>query len=264
MTFDPLQQPKWTRRFVELAQLVATWSKDPSTKVGAVIVDDLRRVIATGYNGFPRGVRDDAARYADRAVKYPLVVHAEANAILNAVANVRGATLVATMLPCAECAKLIVQSGIACVAAPRIDNDRWTESHTFARMIFNEAEVHVIELDGDAESAASTLTIDDARAMFATVLAPVEKAFVEYAEVRVHVSEMRPGIRARPAIWECALSYRGLSHLFVYLTAEGFSYTFLDAAAGVVATQDPTEVSGYILDQFRRARQGYVQNHTNQ
>lgn len=266
MTFDPLQQPKWTRRFLDLAQLVASWSKDPSTQVGAVIVDDLRRVIATGYNGFPRGVHDDARRYADRAVKYPLVVHAEANAILNAVANVRGAVMVATMMSCAECAKLIVQSGIACVVAPKVANDRWTESHKFAQMIFDEAGVRVVELtDGNVTTPAATpakMTIDDARAAFAAVLTPVDRAFAEYSEVRVSVSEVIHDGTQR-SVWECALGYRGRT-LFLYLTDGGFSYAFTDALVGCVATQDPAEVSGYVLDQLHRANQGHVQNHTNQ
>ncbi len=68
---------KWDGRFMDMAALLATWSKDPSTKVGAIITDTERRVIGSGYNGFPRGVIDDPLRYEEKAVKYRLVVHAE-------------------------------------------------------------------------------------------------------------------------------------------------------------------------------------------
>src|SRR5450759_3287372 len=74
---------KWDRRFIELARFVADWSKDPSTKVGAVIVRPDRTVAALGYNGFPRGVLDHSERYDHRPTKYEMVVHAELNSILN-------------------------------------------------------------------------------------------------------------------------------------------------------------------------------------
>ncbi len=109
---------KWDCRFLELAKHVAQWSKDPSTQVGAVIVDDLRRIVSVGYNGFPRGVVDSAERYEDRKQKYALVVHAEANAILSPQQSVRGCTLYATLHPCEECAKLVVQAGLTRVVIP--------------------------------------------------------------------------------------------------------------------------------------------------
>lgn len=104
---------KWGNRFLELAEHVATWSKDPRTKVGAVITDDLNRIIGIGYNGFPRGVVDSPALYQDRESKLQRVVHAEANAILNSNTSVRGCKLYVTLPPCNECAKIIIQSGIA-------------------------------------------------------------------------------------------------------------------------------------------------------
>jgi dCMP deaminase len=126
-----------------LAEYVATASKDPSTKVGAVIVDDRRIVLGMGYNGFPRRVRDDVDRYNDRPTKYAMVVHAEANAILNAAASVRGATLYCTWHPCSACAALIIQAGIVKVVSPPAD-PRWVESATIARTMFEEAEIKLV------------------------------------------------------------------------------------------------------------------------
>lgn len=138
---------KWDRRFMNLAHEVATWSKDPSTQCGAVIVDANRRVVATGYNGFPRGVDDNPTRYNDRDEKYRYVVHAEANAILNAVASVKGGTLyVNPMQPCQECAKLVIQSGIKRVVTLPPSEERkarWRESFAAAAIMFEEAGVEV-------------------------------------------------------------------------------------------------------------------------
>ena len=103
---------KWDKRFLELAEHVAQWSKDPRTKVGAVIVDDKKRVVSLGYNGFPRGVDDDDDRYEDRETKHLFVSHAERNALDNAPRSVEGCTLYATLKPCSECAKSIIQNGI--------------------------------------------------------------------------------------------------------------------------------------------------------
>jgi len=140
-------QWKWDVRFLNLASEISTWSKDPSTKCGAVIVDADRRVVATGYNGFPRGVDDNDIRYNNREEKYRYVVHAEANAILNAVASVKGGTLyVNPMQPCQECAKLIVQSGIKRVVTllPSPERKlRWRESFAAAATMFEEAGVEV-------------------------------------------------------------------------------------------------------------------------
>lgn len=109
-----LNQQKWDYRFMEVAQLVSTWSKDPSTKVGAVLVRD-RRILATGYNGFPRGVADDD-RLNVREEKYPLIVHAEMNVFMNALEagiSSKGADLYVYGLPCCpECTKNILQTGL--------------------------------------------------------------------------------------------------------------------------------------------------------
>jgi len=140
----------WDERFMRLAAHVAQWSKDPSTKVGAVIVDSKRRVIAMGYNGFPRGVDDSPERYADREVKYAHVVHAELNAILNALGPVEGCTLYTTLEPCTGCAKAIIQSGISRVVLPDrteqpIDEvrRRWGKDQEIAYEMMDEALLDV-------------------------------------------------------------------------------------------------------------------------
>ena len=102
----------WDERFLDLASLVATWSKDPTTKVGACIVDSKRHVVSVGYNGFPRGIFDMKERYEDRPTKYLFVCHAERNALDNAHCDVTGCTLYCTLFPCNECAKSIIQRGI--------------------------------------------------------------------------------------------------------------------------------------------------------
>ena len=133
----------WTQRFLALALHVAEWSKDPSTKVGAVVVDSDRIVLSLGYNGFPRGVIDSTERLSERPVKYAFTVHAEANALLNASRSVRGATLYCTLLPCSECAKLVIQAGIRRVVcpAPAEGYERWADSFRMAREMFQESGV---------------------------------------------------------------------------------------------------------------------------
>ena len=103
---------KWDGRYLRLAREVSTWSKDPSRKVGSVIVDNKKRVLSLGYNGFPRGVEDKPEMYEDRETKLLFVCHAERNALDNAPNSVEGATLYSTLFPCNECAKSIVQRGI--------------------------------------------------------------------------------------------------------------------------------------------------------
>ena len=103
---------KWDLRFLDLADTVATWSKDPSTQVGAVIVRPNNTIVSMGYNGFPRGFPDIPAYYEDRPTKYSLIVHAEANAVVSAKCDLAGFTIYCSMIPCSECMKLITQAGI--------------------------------------------------------------------------------------------------------------------------------------------------------
>jgi len=134
-------------KFYPLAMEVAELSKDPRTKVGAVVIDARGAVRAVGYNGFPRGVEDDPGRYADRDTKLLLVAHAEANAIANAAAvgtPLDGCGLVVTKYPCHECAKLVINAGIRQIGAPAPGTDSaWLKSNDIARLMFSEAGVAV-------------------------------------------------------------------------------------------------------------------------
>lgn len=129
----------WDRRFLELAGVVASWSKDPSTHVGSVIVRPDRTVASMGYNGFARGVDDDIIFYEDRTIKYERVIHAELNAILSAKESLDGYALYCTLYPCARCASAIIQSGITGLVTWTIQNNdhnnriaasaHWAQSH---------------------------------------------------------------------------------------------------------------------------------------
>jgi dCMP deaminase len=140
----------WDHRFLVLAQHIASWSKDPTTKVGCVIVDEQRHIVSTGYNGFPRGVNDTHARLHEREVKYKLVIHAEKNALLHAQRDLRGGTLyVWPMPPCSQCAAAIIQSGIKRVVSvsPSVEHlARWGEDMKMAQMMYNEAEIDFDEV----------------------------------------------------------------------------------------------------------------------
>ena len=137
---------EWCDRFLRLAAEAASWSKDPKGGVGAVLVDDRKRVIGLGFNGFPDRIPDDPALLADQEAKLPRMIHAEMNAVLNAVAPVHGATLFTTLAPCAECAKLLIQAGVVAVYRrphPEHRHTRWAESFRIAETILAEAGVEV-------------------------------------------------------------------------------------------------------------------------
>ena len=137
----------WDKRYLELAKLISTWSKDPSTKIGAVVVGDSGQVLAQGYNGFPRGLSDLDELYADRELKYKRICHAEMNAIYNASrtgVSLYGSTIYVYGLPvCHECAKAVIQVGIKRVVMQAIDTDRWGESCDLAQRFFREAGVEI-------------------------------------------------------------------------------------------------------------------------
>jgi dCMP deaminase len=125
---------KWDNRFMKIAREISTWSKDPSSKIGAVIVNDDRRILATGYNGFPKGIEDTDERLNDREQKYPRIVHAEMNALMAALhsgVSVKDATIYVYGLPiCPECTKSIIQAGIKRVVIspdPYVYVTSWTE-----------------------------------------------------------------------------------------------------------------------------------------
>lgn len=139
---------KWINRFLDLAKHVSMWSKDPSTKVGSVIIGERNIVIGLGFNGFPRGVLDKKSLYDNREEKLSRVVHAELNAIANATQNVRGATIFTYPFPpCAECTKAIIQFGIRKVIAPRPSpelRERWAKSLEVAEEMLKQAEIPLV------------------------------------------------------------------------------------------------------------------------
>jgi dCMP deaminase len=139
----------WDFWLLGLAKYISTASKDPSTKVGAVVVDEDRRVVSLGYNGLPRGVEDSQDRLMNRDLKYKLIVHAERNALLFARGSIKGCSIYTyPMLPCAVCASMVIQSGIKKVVAPVSDNPRWQEDIALSTQLFGEAGVQVEFIEG--------------------------------------------------------------------------------------------------------------------
>lgn len=158
---------RWDNHFLRLALEHARMSKDPSTKVGAVIVGPDREVRSTGFNGFPRGITDTDARLSDRDLKLRLVVHAELNAILNAARvgiPLKGCTLYFAATdgsgdvwggaPCTRCSVEVIQSGIAEVVTWPIRStpSRWHDDIAFARGLLDEAGIAYREV-APAEAA---------------------------------------------------------------------------------------------------------------
>lgn len=140
----------WDEYFMSMAHLSAKRSKDPNTRVGACIVNSNKRVVGLGYNGFPRGCEDDVYPwYRDGSfldTKYAFVVHAELNAILNSIQDLKGCTIYVSLFPCNECAKAIIQSGIRKVV---YESDKYdgTEGNTASKKMFQDAGVELVQLD---------------------------------------------------------------------------------------------------------------------
>ena len=140
----------WHMWFLGLAEYVASASKDPSTKVGAVVVDANRRIASMGYNGFPKGVEDSDARLEVRETKLKMIVHAEVNALMYME---RGQGLVLytwPLAPCSQCAALVIQSGIRVVVAPPPSPElaqRWGDDIQLANEMFAEAGVLTLSFE---------------------------------------------------------------------------------------------------------------------
>lgn len=147
---------KWDKHFINLAIENAKMSKDPSTRVGAVIVGIDREVRSMGYNGFPRGIADTEERLNNRDEKLELVVHGEMNAVLNAArigVSVKGCTMYLAATdnsgliwggaPCVRCTVEIIQAGISEIVAPPFKNtpSRWKDSVEKAKALLEEAGV---------------------------------------------------------------------------------------------------------------------------
>ena len=140
----------WDEYFMGLAHLSAKRSKDPSTQVGAAINDPHKKIVGIGYNGFPIGVSDDEFPWERDgemlATKYPYVVHAELNAILNATTSLRGCSIYVSLFPCHECTKAIVQSGITEVV---YEDDKYatTDSVIASKRMLTSAGVSLRRLE---------------------------------------------------------------------------------------------------------------------
>jgi len=142
---------KWQNRFLAVAENVALWSKDISTKVGCVIVKD-KRIISTGYNGIPRGVKEDIERQ-DRPVKYFYFEHAERNAIYNCARegiSTEGSSLfIVPFSPCSDCARAVIQAGIkeVYVKNSKVEGiEHWNESIEIAGLMFKESGVQLYKV----------------------------------------------------------------------------------------------------------------------
>ena len=141
---------KWHHRFMDVARLVSSWSKDLSTKTGAIVVGPDREIRATGYNGLVRGVNDDIPERMERPTKYDFFEHAERNAVYNACligTSLKGCVMYATHEPCPDCARAIIQAGIKMVVTneiekrPDIDSGGWRDKLSFSEQMFHEAGV---------------------------------------------------------------------------------------------------------------------------
>lgn len=114
----------WDKRFFKIAEEVSTWSKDPGTKVGCVLVDDNKRILSTGYNGFPAGFNDSLIESMSRDKKLAFTIHAEVNAIINAAkngVNIEGSTAYVTFHPCTNCISALINAGITIIFCPDFD-----------------------------------------------------------------------------------------------------------------------------------------------
>lgn len=146
----------WDVRFLNIARLVSTWSKDPLTKVGAIAVSPDRRILAQGYNGFPSGSKDLPEDYAVRERKYENIIHAESNVIYNACNAKTGLTcatvFVFGMYPCSECIKALAQVGIARVVfqlGNSQSKDKWKEEFKISRRIMMELGIGMTQYKGE-------------------------------------------------------------------------------------------------------------------
>lgn len=146
----------WDRRFMDLAEYVAEWSKECGVHVGSVIVGPDREVRSTGYNGMPRGVNEDVDERHSRVnnAKNLWSAHAEINAICNAVrmgVSVKGCTIYVPWFPCVDCGKAIIQSGITRLVAyrPDFDDPKWGLHFEIVRTMCEESGISITFLDGE-------------------------------------------------------------------------------------------------------------------
>jgi dCMP deaminase len=136
---------KWLRRFLDVAAHVAQWSKDPSTKVGAVAVDPAtNRIIETGYNGLPRGVADQQERM-ERPAKYIWTAHAEENLVAHAARDrLEGATVYVTHMCCSPCTRMLINAGVKRICIGAGETSMPAEQFVAAREMLHEAGVELV------------------------------------------------------------------------------------------------------------------------
>lgn len=150
----------WDEKFINLADHISSWSKDPSRKIGAVITNSANNnILSMGYNGFPVGVDDNRERLTDRTEKYKYIVHAEMNAIYNAAKNgvsMEGATIYVTGLPvCSECMKALIQSGIKRIVSKYGEvPDNWAESSATTKIMAAECGIEIEEFINEKHSTS--------------------------------------------------------------------------------------------------------------
>ena len=136
----------WDKRFLKLAKHISEWSKDPSTQVGCVVVGPDRELRSTGFNGLPRGIEDNEQRLNNREIKYPLICHAEENAIMHAARigmSLKDCTAYVTWPPCTRCARSLIQAGISTIVYPKDIEipDRWMEDFNLSLNMLKEANI---------------------------------------------------------------------------------------------------------------------------
>lgn len=135
---------KWDFKYLSLAEFIASWSKDKTTKVGAVIFDDNFRVVSLGYNGFPQKIEDKDEWLSNRDTKLKIIIHAEMNALLFSQRNLTGCSIATwPMMPCSNCASAIIQAGIKRVISLENDIARWQESFAISKTMFQEKKVEL-------------------------------------------------------------------------------------------------------------------------
>ena len=145
---DVIMSDKWDKRFLDLAKHISEWSKDPSTKVGCIVVGEDREIRSTGFNGFPRGIEDKQERLEDREQKYPMICHAEENAIMHAARigiSLKGTMAYVTWPPCSRCTRSLIQAGVSEVIYPKDLEipERWQKDFDVASSMMKEAGIIV-------------------------------------------------------------------------------------------------------------------------
>jgi dCMP deaminase len=158
----PRPVPGWDAYYLRICRHVASRSKDPNTQIGCVIVGPAHEIRSTGYNSFPRGIRDDVPERLERPAKYLWMEHAERNAIYNAAragTSTEGCTIYVEIMPCMDCARAIVQAGIREVVISRermqrYSSEYYNEHFKNVEILFAEAGVRIrqVPLEEDAEA----------------------------------------------------------------------------------------------------------------